>query len=450
MSKFKWLYGKANLKKQNSKIKFLAQASSLDISKLDLVNKLCKECITNRSSKNKDFTTSSWVSGFVGLSNLFDNYVLLHNRSNASSAHGFYKKIKLNETKFDNSLPTEKKSHYEDIENFLELFTKLLFRAGYTEVPEDCVKQALQNTENENAQIELTVDSESYKVLKYWVCGRKVVNTDKGISLDKPLISNKPSNLHQKMIVASCNEKDNQFKLVSYQNVPENNYKFVLAENKVEIPLTKEVQVYTFKLISGFLLILNMGTFLMDHASLSLFLLPLSLTVITLQTVRFQTKNKAQFARGYLQWKSKLLELHQSRDEALLQEIISTADDKDVIKLILVYSIAWMKKNKGEHPIDYRSVNSECLSWLYRNLPGNMAATPHDYFDVIETMKSLVRLGLFRVGEGQDLQEGEIEVLPIEACREIMTSRLMEAADDVRGYDADVVRLQRDIYDEDS
>lgn len=53
MSKFKWLYGKANLKKQNSKIKFLAQASSLDISKLDLVNKLCKECITNRSSKNK-------------------------------------------------------------------------------------------------------------------------------------------------------------------------------------------------------------------------------------------------------------------------------------------------------------------------------------------------------------------------------------------------------------
>ena len=35
------------------------------------------------------------------------------------------------------------------------------------------------------------------------------------------------------MIVASCNEKDNQFKLVSYQNVPENNYKFVLAENKL-------------------------------------------------------------------------------------------------------------------------------------------------------------------------------------------------------------------------
>ena len=53
MSKFQWLYRKANLKKQNSKVKFVAQVSSLDISKLDLVNKLCKECITNRSSKDK-------------------------------------------------------------------------------------------------------------------------------------------------------------------------------------------------------------------------------------------------------------------------------------------------------------------------------------------------------------------------------------------------------------
>ena len=90
------------------------------------------------------------------MSNLFDNYVLLHNRSNASSTHGFYKKIKLNETKLDSFLPAEKKSHYEDIGNFLESFSKLLLRAGYTEVPEDCVQQALQKTENENTQIEVS------------------------------------------------------------------------------------------------------------------------------------------------------------------------------------------------------------------------------------------------------------------------------------------------------
>ena len=79
-----------------------------------------------------------------------------------------------------------------------------------------------------------------------------------------------------------------------------------------------------------------------------------------------------------------------------------------------------------------------------------MAATPRDHFDVAETLRTLVQLGLFEAGEGRDLLEAEIEVLPIEACRRIMTSRLAEAADDVRGYDADVVRLQREIYDEDS
>lgn len=122
------------------------------------------------------------------MSNLFDNYVLLHNRSNASSAHGFYKKIKLNETKFDNSLPTEKKSHYEDIENFLELFTKLLFRAGYTEVPEDCVKQALQNTENENAQIEVSfILFKIKRCLNYYNFLSKLIMFFEQIAFEKPM-----------------------------------------------------------------------------------------------------------------------------------------------------------------------------------------------------------------------------------------------------------------------
>ena len=102
-----------------------------------------------------DYSTSSWVSGFVGLSNLFDNYILLQNRSHVASTYGLYKKIKLNETNFDNFLPAEEKSHYEDVESFLESFSKLLMRAGYTAVPESCVQQALQKSQNENTDIEV-------------------------------------------------------------------------------------------------------------------------------------------------------------------------------------------------------------------------------------------------------------------------------------------------------
>ena len=79
-----------------------------------------------------------------------------------------------------------------------------------------------------------------------------------------------------------------------------------------------------------------------------------------------------------------------------------------------------------------------------------MAGNPHDYLDVEQTFRCLIRLGLFAVADQSDSQlEAEIEVLPIEACRDIMTSRLLEAANDVRGFDADVISLQRQIYDVD-
>lgn len=344
----------------------------LDLPTMELVKKLSKDCLLvlkrHDVSFKKRYHVSEWIFDFVRLACLLENNFVLKSSKESSNLYHLYVQAISQKNESSISLKTmsgEGKSQHEEQVIFVKKLSGVLEKAGYVGVSDRKTKSLLEKG-TDLKEIHLQADYENYSILKFWHRGRV-----DGHPAVWPLNSKMPQKWWDKkgygrVVVVSNHKSDRQLYVREFFNVPENQFKLLLQENHVDVPLEQKVKIGSWKLITSSMLLINLVVFYGDLYNFVDLLSPISLAFIAFQTYRMEILSKRRLASCNLELKSQLINRFASSDDVLINNLLNNANNRGINQALLAYGAALTLDREG-FEISAKNITNFSKEWLAIN-----------------------------------------------------------------------------------
>lgn len=417
---FSPLYNSSSVEKTSEQKEETPQFIGLYLPKLELIKKLSEECLRvgNQNLKiSKRLHDSLWSFEFIKFANLLDNYFLLKSSPEAKDLYELFSQIKSGENEYKNA------SESSLLQDFLDRFSSALERAGYIAIPAEKSEKILSSKSLDLSEIHLQANYNDYNIVNFWHQGRVEGNLAVWPLNQKMPKDWKTKKGYKSVVVLASHKSDGRLRLREFFNVPENQFKILMFDNLLDIPIERKVQVGSMRFVFGLGLLIQLVTFYGDFFAFAFMLMPLTFIVGVFTNLRIEGAFNMELGQAALEWKSKLVQRFIACDKVLINRILSNADDRAMKRLLLVYGASWILDKEGRE-ISADSLNDFCREWLVNN-SSKGADIPDDYcIDAAVAMDLLLQLKiLYYEDDGSRLR-----VLPLAAASKFLLNQLVDDA----------------------
>ena len=385
----------------------LAKPDSISMSRSALIRMLCDSFLKHDFEADPmNAAAKKWPSDFLRACRALESYMLVRHNKIAKSLMYKFKLIDPDRKErrlhmFDDECEVEDESsedtsHFLVEQSFMTLFTYVLRKAGYLEVPQATVAECLKKR-GKYGHIQLDVMQSDYEYIRFWVYGKKEKNCKEEATKHK---DQDVTVLHERVIVAARSKTDRNMILKGFKDIAVGHYEILLPEAKVLLPRGRRWFLNTVLGMSFVVSFFDIVMFLLTDLKLH----RAGLMICFAGFVVYKTRAlyDSQRKKYMLEWKNWLYYRSTANNAGLVMDSINQLHQRTVKEVLIVYGIGLMLSKSGML-VTEEEITNAAIQWL-------TLVNKTDFHDIdfcSSTAFSLLeRLGIFRQEPHYDKEGG--------------------------------------------
>ncbi|XP_028392296.1 transmembrane protein 143-like isoform X2 [Dendronephthya gigantea] len=306
----------------------------------------------------------------------------------------------------------------------LQKLNNVLYKAGFYELPQEAVQQALKEHDIGDGVL-VKVDPSKYEILRFWVVGKDMQDDDKALGWARKArksvryqVYGRPSTRERYKRVIIAVRAKNQRKLIlkTFKDIPCPNLEHLLPEGKIEMTRFDQVLVGVSLSIGLTTAVVKLITLMADH---QVGWLPIATVTTMVLLARTWSVYKSRRNKYLADLTQTLYFKSMANNRALLTLVIDRAEDEAYKSAMLAYSFIRASRRLSlseESPSDEEytdgitkeELRAQIEGWMENKFGLQIKFDPNDCIHFLEDVGILTKA-----------EEGDIEmlrVLPINDC----------------------------------
>ena len=225
----------------------------------------------------------------------------------------------------------------------LQKLSKVLYKAGFYELPQEAVQDALKEHDIGDGVL-VKVDPRKYDILRIWVVGKDMQDDDKTIGLARKArksvryqVYGRPSTRerYKRVIIAVRTKNQRKLILKTFKDIPCPNLEHLLPEGKIEMTRFDQILVGLSLSIGITTAVVKLITLMADH---QVGVLPIATVITVLLLARTWSVYTSRRNKYLADLTQTLYFKSMANNRALLTLVVDRAEDEVYKAAMLAYS----------------------------------------------------------------------------------------------------------------